>query len=155
MALTYMKDKLPEFSGNNFQDFIERAKAFFYDQDSAGGNDRTLWNSLQDGDPRKSGPTKTTTHVEVQELRLYPSQGDFLDGQVMRDGRGDLVYDLREQVVQEVEDAQDYLARCQNWDKDMGRVWRFLKRCLCLVHRFRWGTKTHATTSQSNGSKKS
>ena len=129
MALTYMKDKLPEFSGNNFQDFIERAKAFFYDQDSAGGNDRTLWNSLQDGDPRKSGPTKTTTHVEVQELRLYPSQGDFLDGQVMRDGRGDLVYDLREQVVQEVEDAQDYLARCQNWDKDMGRVWRFLKRC--------------------------
>jgi hypothetical protein len=25
MALTYMEDKLPEFSGNNFQDFIERA----------------------------------------------------------------------------------------------------------------------------------
>jgi hypothetical protein len=48
----------------------------------------------------------------------------------MRDGRGDVVYDLREQVVEEVESAQDYLlTRCQHWDKDMGRVWRFLKRC--------------------------
>ena len=129
MALTYMKDKLPEFSGKDYTDFTERAKAFFYDQEAAGGEDRTLWDSIKDGDPRKDGPRKTTTHVEVQVVRLYPPAGDNFDRQIMKDERGNLIYDLVEQVVDEVEDAQEYLERCLSWDKDMAKVWRFLKRC--------------------------
>jgi hypothetical protein len=75
MDLTYMKDKLPEFSGRNSQDFIERAKARSSTTKTLPAAMIALYrygtvSKLQDGDPRKSGPTKTTSHVQMQELRL-------------------------------------------------------------------------------------
>jgi hypothetical protein len=60
----------------------------------------------------------------------------FSTDKLLPDGRGDVVYDLREQVVEEVEGGQDYLARCQNWDKDMGRVWRSSRDVLLQKQQF-------------------